>query len=239
MPILEGVSIFETLPSESSWYLIKASSGVCYILNRNYSNVAIYVNTIGTSLNHGAPDFMVEEYQWYVSFVGLDVPLTVQPDDYTCCPACASSILKFYGLNLSVEEIKSYCNTHGGADHYDWQNIADMNQAMNHLLEDNNYDVEYTNVEYSTNQSNVINSIVAGYPVLVNIKKSTHTDNESLPYTTTGHYIVLKGYTNNKFIVSDSYVYNSDDKAGEYIVPATELYGYITSGTNRALIVNN
>lgn len=149
------------------------------------------------------------------------MPLQKQDDGNWCGPASISMILSYYGINISQSTIKSVISN----INWDYTNIADLTSYINGKLSG----VSYTNSARTAYNENQFWEIIKvnidnEHPIMLNIGNTS--DNQTpLPYVSSTHYIVIKGYltiNSVKYILIDdccAFYHNNQCTAyhGEYL----------------------
>lgn len=164
-----GMSI---IGEEGDWYKISYNGGTGYVYKSYVSKGGAATSTGNTSANGSS------------SGTHLTVPLTGQPDGYTCGPTSLSMALQYYGINKSIHpELANLCNTTtDGTPSTD--NIASAARALG------------LSGSYSTSGDiNWLKEVTAsGKPVVVNVAGGVWSG---------GHYIVVTGVKDGTVYVND------------------------------------
>ena len=225
------------------WYPVAAGDGIYYLINKGNIDYCL-----GFTGNLSGITYTPDDYVWKIDFVGLDVPLFRQEDPNTCGSACARMLLKYYGITVNETDIShNYIGQiKTGINSY----LAPPNGTHSFILytkpNSNNIISPYDNIPVPGTACSfydrIVNEIAAGNPIIVQIAISGTS--QYLPYSTSGHYILIKGIfsvvENNETvtycITDDSYAEYSGhgdnltltvDNSGEYVIPYTALLSYI------------
>lgn len=146
----------------------------------------------------------------------IGVPLYAQPDGFTCGPTSVRMVLGKYGIDKSVDEIKSYIiNSLQGS--YDDHSMLAM--ALNDLLGSKSpgytaylFEDARTAAEH---YSLVKKNIDAGVPIIPLL--GFDAESGGFPYHSDGHYVVIRGYSNTTLIINDPFTGTAGSCAGRSI----------------------
>ncbi len=194
------------------------------IINAEYNTGAITASGNSLSMNGEATQFIFTR-------IGLDVPLFRQENADSCGKACGKMMLKYFGITVAESQ---FDETYMGA-------ILDV---INSKLSSNGFSFRYSHISKPTNVDTYINTLTTqisnNKPVLTMIK--SNSSGGGLPYTTGGHYLVVKAIfletvkdKNNNAVTKYCVLLNDsfDDGTGqsnnhgEYLLTAEELVSYI------------
>lgn len=194
------------------------------IINAEYNTGAITASGNSLSMNGEATQFIFTR-------IGLDVPLFRQENADSCGKACGKMMLKYFGITVAESQ---FDETYMGA-------ILDV---INSKLSSNGFSFRYSHISKPTNVDTYINTLTTqisnNKPVLTMIK--SNSSGGGLPYTTGGHYLVVKAIfletvkdKNNNAVTKYCILLNDsfDDGTGqsnnhgEYLLTAEELVSYI------------
>ncbi len=159
----------------------------------------------------------------------VSVPLYPQQQNDTCGSASGRMILASYGISVLEKDFVDTVLAINGAGEYKYApNIA---SALNQYLTAAGKSVRYkagdahsfTSAQYTNLLVKNLSNGHAVQPTLV------IRDYNYFPYTTGGHYVVIKGmsYTSGSYkaIINDPH----NNYSGVYSVPASSVYGYNTN----------
>ena len=119
----------------------------------------------------------------------LDIPFCHQKTDSACCgPCCIKMLLDFYGIKKSngKEYTKQSLIALAKTD----KEYGTQFRAMNSLLRL----VELSRVKLQNEKEDIMLALESGHPVLTVI-----------PDQDADHYVVIRGFTKNEYILADPY----------------------------------
>jgi len=130
----------------------------------------------------------------YPSITLYTVPLYQQQTSNTCGSAGGRMILAHYGINISEQTFVNKATELAGSDDYTFVYV--VKNTLNWFLENyhNSTRYKYVNVSsYTTQQYTnlVLNNILNSHPVEPQLKIAAN--NGDFPYSSAGHYVVIKG----------------------------------------------
>lgn len=149
-------------------------------------------------------------------------------------------ILASYGVDVTESTFKARATVIAG-QYADYTYVYVIKDTLNYFLESNNKDAsyKYTSVSsYSASdyQDLVLTNILNNNPVQLNMKVSS---TDYFPYTTGGHYVVIKGMTYDSSIASYVAIVNDPhyNYCDIYNVPISVMLDYTHAhGNGRYLI---
>ncbi|MBR9690140.1 C39 family peptidase [Candidatus Woesearchaeota archaeon] len=132
----------------------------------------------------------------------IKVPIIKQKNSLSCGPACLSMVLKFYGKDVSEDEI---IENIGGLKEFGTRTIWLKEFAENLGFKTVCYSENKELSEGKAKLRNVNIDDITGFldkdiPVIVNFKAYFIYDDEKKEI---GHFVVLTGYDNNTFHLND------------------------------------
>lgn len=165
----------------------------------------------------------------YPSRTIAGVPLYEQETTSTCGCASGRMMLASYGINVSESTFKSRATILAG-QYADYTYVYVIKDTLNYFLSDDGNNVRYkytyvgsyTTAEY---QDLVLTNILNNHPVQPNIKVSS---TDYFPYTTNGHYVVIKGMRYNTGTATYNTIVNDPhyNYCGTYTVPLSVMLNY-------------
>ncbi|GEM_PF-6569641 len=165
----------------------------------------------------------------YPSKVLSTVPLYTQEESNTCGSACGRMILKHYGILVSELDFKNKANDIAEPGH-DFTYVYAINGAINYYLSVNGKSTRYNyvNVSAYTDEaySNLLlTNILNSHPIQLPLRI---TNTYYFPYTTNGHYVVLKGMNYSSATSSYTAVVNDphNNYSNTYYLPVSALFSY-------------
>ncbi len=205
------------------YYLVKTESGT--ILGRTSStNKLVYLNlTPGTYyiVVYGQGGFYDDSAQYLFrtkQYFDIDLPITVhdQTAYNTCGPANAIMLLKYFNKSPSSDDdyaeqlfFNWTVDEYGENFHYAGAIAAGINNYLKQELYAANYVGGLTQTEFD---DKIVANLRNYHPVIALIAIS---DTSAFPYTTSGHYVLVRGISYNPVtqvytvVVNDShYMYN-------------------------------
>ena len=221
-----SLSIYGT-PTYAQWYIIYNSVGTSYtFVNASYYSSYLTYNSDNSLSNR--PSTISDGDRWYLTKVGMDVPIIMQRTNDWCSAATTLQILSYFGVDDDVPgtDIRSK------QEYLQNQVISTVSYISNTLNNYLDFQVEYdyyskiTITSIQMMNESIQDSISAGFPVVL------HTWTDVYNYyngTNYGHYICLVGYdpVTDNYIVRDCNSLNPSSGRpyfGEFVVPPTQVY---------------
>lgn len=169
------------------------------------------------------------------------VPLYTQETDNTCGCASARMILANFGIYQAESDIK-YTADSIAEDPANYTYVYAVSGAINYYMNTvSNLIVryKYTDVsQYSLDdyQDLVAKNITLNCPVLPLLKVNNTT---YFPYTTNGHYVVIKGITFDESTEYYTSVVNDphNNYSGTYYVPLSSIYDYTKAHNSGGYVI--
>lgn len=165
----------------------------------------------------------------YPSNTVSGVPLYVQETTSTCGCASGRMMLASYGIDVTESTFKSRATLLAG-ESADYTYVYVIRDTLNYFLEDNDSTVRYkytlvSSYSASAYQDLVLTNILNNHPVQPNMKVSS---TDYFPYTTNGHYVVIKGMTYDSGTASYNTIVNDPHYAysDTYTVPLSVMLDY-------------
>ena len=169
------------------------------------------------------------------------VPLYEQETTSTCGCASGRMMLASYGIATSESAFKTRASVIAG-QYADYTYVYVIKDTLNYFLENNNSTVRYkytyvgsySEAEY---QDVLLANILNNHPVQPNMKVNSTT---YFPYTTNGHYVVIKGMEYNSGSASYSAIVNDPHYAysDTYIVPVSAMLGYTQAHSSGGYLIH-
>ena len=160
----------------------------------------------------------------------LQVPLYAQQTGDTCGPASGRMVLGYYGISVTegdyIITANGIIDKNGGqADYtYVWVNSDTINSYLSNNGKSKRYKWKELSSYNVDDFSNIIlRNIINGYPVQIPMKFSA---NAYFPYSTGGHYMVIKGLQYNSSTSAYNLVLNDPNGANVYTVPIGNIQNY-------------
>ena len=211
----------------AQWYIIYNSIGTSYtFINAYYSTSYLTYNTDNSIINR--PSNISAGDTWYMTKVGLDVPLIMQRTDYWCSAATTHQILSYFEVDddvpgTTVEAKQEYLQNQ--VDGVVWNIFFTLNNYLDFQVEYSYYNIStVTNLQMMNEY--IQNSISGGFPVVLHTWTDVYNYYEGDNY---GHYICLVGYdpvTCNYILRDCNSLKPSLDWPyfGEFVVPPIQVY---------------
>ena len=166
-------------------------------------------------------------------------PINIYKQEHytTCGSACVKMILKKYGITVDEDDIKERAQLYKPSKSDGYTYIEALTPTINYYLAENNSSVRYAYVNYGELGIDIFTLLVAlatenNIPIQLPIDNTTGA-NTGLPYTTSGHYLVICGAKadttgDNIYVcVADPYMNSAGvTKAGVWEIPIEELYNF-------------
>lgn len=182
------------------------NSGTANELITCYVSAGTYYIKITSAYGSSSSSRYLLRTKLYPTKTITSVPLYEQQENDTCGSACAIMILKSYGITVSERIFKqiAWDKTGGIPDGYcDHDAIT---ETINDFLQDNEYDRMYKCKQIGGNNCNntrfmdmMWRNIANDHPVEILIRNKVYIrETDYFPYTTDGHYLVLKGIGYNR-----------------------------------------
>lgn len=176
-------------------------------------------------------------------------PINIYKQEHytTCGSACVKMILKKYGITVDEDDIKEKAQKLNNIPN-GYTYVGALTETINYYLAANNSSVRYEYVDYGDLGIDIFTLMVAlatanNIPIQLPIKNTTGT-NTGLPYTTSGHYLVICGAKSdttgeNIYVcVADPYMNSAGvTKAGVWEIPIAELYNFSTNHSGLVITV--
>ncbi len=169
----------------------------------------------------------------------LPVPLYAQETTSTCGCASGRMILAYYGISVTESEFKERARLNGNGD---FTVVYGIKDTLNDFLEANNnttrYRYTYIN-SYTADQLQdlVLRNILNNHPVQSLLRI---TSSDYFPYTSAGHYVVIKGMRYNSNLAFYDSIVNDPHYAycAAYTVPISAMLTYAKAHSGGGYIIN-
>ncbi len=162
----------------------------------------------------------------------ISVPLYAQPDGSTCGPTSVRMVLGKYGVDKSIDEIKSFIKGKSGS----FMDSSMLALALNYFL--GSKDPGYDSYQFGNSKTDaehyalVKKNIDAGVPIIPLL--DFDAESGGFPYHSDGHYVVIRGYSNTTLIINDPFTGTAGSCAGRSI--SNEKMRKYLEGNNPAFI---
>lgn len=174
----------------------------------------------------------------------LQVPLYAQQTGDTCGPASGRMVLGYYGISvtegdyiLKANEIIEKNNDPQADYTYVWVNTSTINSYLSANGKSTRYKWKELNDYSLDNFSNIIlRNIINDHPVQIPMKFSS---NAYFPYSTGGHYMVIKGLEYNSSTSAYNIILNDPNGANEFTVPIGNIQSYSKAHSGLIICVND
>ncbi len=226
------------------WHIVYNSIGTSYtFVNVGSSSSYLTYNNDNSLSNR--PSTISDGDKWYLTKVGMDVPIIKQETNYYCGPASTLQVLRYFGItdsqipgtgNSAQDRIyqRVRTSTDAGADSYMYLIKDEICKPSYGIYPTHDYqfytkgnsmggEVAEAIDSISTMNEFLNNSLTHGFPVIFSAREPFRL-NYYPSSQDKGHYITLVGYDSltNKYILRDCN-YN-DSYFGEFTVTDTEIY---------------
>lgn len=187
--------ISQTSSYSSSFTATAAGTYTVTVYSRNYAESDPHSASTGRSVTFTVQNIPQKE---------LNVPLKAQPDNSTCGPTSVSMVLAKYNVAKSPMEVRDYIKDELSGN---YENAEMLATALGNLLGSQNPGYTaytFANSRTATEHYNLVKkNIDAGIPVIPLLGFSAESG--GFPYTTNGHYVVIKGYYGTTLTVNDPF----------------------------------
>ena len=209
-----------------------------YITYNVSANTTYYLEV--TTYTEGSDEPYLLRAKVYPNHTISDVPLYEQHDETTCGCACGRMMLASFGINITEEAFKEYAADIAGE--HDYTYVYVIKNALNHFLSANNKSTRYKYTSVSSYDEAeyrdlLLANILNNHPVQANMKVSSTTH---FPYTTSGHYVVIKGLSFSTTTSSYNTIVNDphDDYSATYTVPLSAMLSYTHAHSSGGYLIH-
>lgn len=221
------------------WHIVYNSIGTSYtFVNVEYSSSYLTYNSDNSLSNR--PSTTSDGDRWYLTKVGMDVPIIMQRTGDWCSAATTLQILTYFNIGVSgntIEEKQEYIyseflGTDGRLLLYEVVNWIDERITPKYVY------YKHTDINGLEDMHIRINSSINGNcPVILFALPINNMPSYYTGYSeTSAHYICLVGYDSvtGNYIVRDCNCLGASNGYpyfGEFVVPRNEVYNATVGGT--------
>lgn len=208
------------------WRIIFNSITLQYtFVNAEYHTSYLTYNNDNSLSNR--PSTISDGDKWYLTKVGMDVPIIKQQDPNWCSAATTLQILTYFGVDEDVQgnsitAKQSYLQNQ--VDGIVWNMYYTLNTYLNYQIEYDYYS-KNTITSLEMMDENIQYSIAQGFPVVLHTWTDVYSYYNGNNY---GHYICLVGYdaVTGNYIVRDCNSLEEPDYPylGEFVVTKAQVY---------------
>lgn len=157
----------------------------------------------------------------------LAVPLYQQQEEDTCGSACGRMILAYYNISVTEEAFVDTAQRKAGpGDNYTY--VYAIKDALNYYFSNAGTSTRYRHTDISSLSSTeytnlILDDILGGHPVQTLLK---FTNTTYFPYTSNGHYVVIKGMSYSSGSAAYNAVINDPYANSVYYIPISVIRSY-------------